>query len=162
MRGNRLSFQMVRTFTLTCCKKSKYCCLVHHWINQTDRWISSKSCWDLQGVRWLRGFHRTWANPQGWAIGHHLTQASWDVSTIISSLLGKVICYGPTHKVWEYSDRWTYVVITRKDIDTDMASFSRPVKHIIEYICISNNTDRKSTRLNSSHVDLSRMPSSAW
>ena len=45
----------------------------------------------------------------------------------------------------------------------DMAAVNQLIeKRLQSEVALVNQVDRKSTRLNSSHTDISRMPSSAW
>ena len=49
-----------------------------------------------------------------------------------------------------------------EDIHKKSKDFINDVKELLEKAYTNNEGDRKSTRLNSSHTDISRMPSSAW
>ena len=49
----------------------------------------------------------------------------------------------------------------REILDTDHAGLDDVKDRIVEYLAVRKLRDRKSTRLNSSHIQKSRMPSSA-
>ena len=91
-----------------------------------------------------------------------------DVSSHVKSITDSDIT---NHDIFNYIDFWTYskvptinfsteyrTVVFRKYLTIYLKSYK---KKISEFVNSKDYQDRKSTRLNSSHTDISRMPSSA-